>query len=98
MSKKSSITVKGTRIKIDGDEWTVILTPFESNSVSPKVSQQTPVDAETIWRGLCGLNLVAATRQADGEYSFSVPPSLANQLRSKIASDFVWEKIEIQLV
>jgi hypothetical protein len=90
-----AVSLKGTTVEIDGDVWTVILMPIPLDDLPQSKPGGPRFDAATLFQLLCGMNLAIATRGVDGKYVFSVPPYLANRIRSKIGPDFVWETLRI---
>jgi hypothetical protein len=100
MEQNSEIVFKGTTVEIDGDKWVIILIPLKRGYSSPfslKNSVGQPVDVESFCQKFFGQFLVFATRGDNGQYEFSVPPFLANRIRSKIPPDFVWSEMHFPL-
>jgi hypothetical protein len=88
-----SLKLQGTTVEIDGDKWLVILMPVPRAYLPLTRPGSPPVDSEVFWQFVCSQPVAIATRGVQGDYLFSVPEALAKRMRSKIARDFVWEKI-----
>jgi hypothetical protein len=85
---KPTVVLDGAHVKIDGEEFLVLVLQREypQPGLKTKVSDQ-------VWSIMDKYNVVMCARHEDGTYGFAVSDELSKKLHAKLGPGYRWRKI-----